>query len=138
MEFIYNNFKEFFKECNDFTLVNLLNEWKLYQEMIRVRCKNMSLQEVMTFLHVNNLNDHFPLFSIITEYALSIPLHTVDCERGFSHLNIIKTSLRNRLLIDNISHLLMIKIEGPLRENFNFDKAFEKWSTMAPRRCLQK
>jgi hypothetical protein len=50
----------------------------------------------------------FKLFKIVG----CIPVSTVDCERGFSRQNLIKTKLRNRLRHDHLDQLMRIAIEG--------------------------
>ena len=43
---------------------------------------------------------------------LIVPASTADCERGFSAVNRIKTSMRNRLKTDTLDRLLLIDLEG--------------------------
>lgn len=43
----------------------------------------------------------------------TIPCSTAECERGFSAMNIIVTDLRSTLLIQHVSALMFIKINGP-------------------------
>jgi len=42
-----------------------------------------------------------------------IPSSTVECERGFSHMNIIVSDTRSMLLASHVSSLLFIKLHGP-------------------------
>ena len=50
-------------------------------------------------------------------------LATADCERGFSLLKAVKTAVRNRLGYDVLNQLMMIMINGPELEHFDFDEA---------------
>uniref|UniRef100_A0A3Q2PD66 HAT C-terminal dimerisation domain-containing protein n=1 Tax=Fundulus heteroclitus TaxID=8078 RepID=A0A3Q2PD66_FUNHE len=43
----------------------------------------------------------------------TIPCSTAECERGFSLMNNICTDKRSSLMLSNISHLMMISINGP-------------------------
>ena len=43
----------------------------------------------------------------------TLPISTAACERGFSKMNIVSSSLRSHLLIEHISALLFISICGP-------------------------
>lgn len=43
----------------------------------------------------------------------TIPVSTAECERGFSAMNIILSELRSVMLIDHVSALMFIKIQGP-------------------------
>ena len=42
-----------------------------------------------------------------------IPVSSAECERGFSQMNLVCTSVRNRLLIERISNLLFVKLHVP-------------------------
>lgn len=57
----------------------------------------------------------------------------VECERGFSRQNLIKTKLRNRLNTCNLYNLMIISLEGPLANTFNFIEAFRRWSSRKQR-----
>lgn len=58
-------------------------------------CKNMTQKDLIEFMAVNEMHEQYSLISSAVEYAATIPLHTVDCERGFSSLNLMKTKIRN-------------------------------------------
>ena len=42
-----------------------------------------------------------------------IPCSTAECERGFSHMNIIVSDTRSNLTIPHVSSLMFIKLHGP-------------------------
>jgi len=42
-----------------------------------------------------------------------IPCSTAECERGFSHTNIIVSDTRSKLLVSHVSSLMFIKLHGP-------------------------
>ena len=42
-----------------------------------------------------------------------IPCSTAECERGFSHMNIIVSDTRSKLLVSHVSSLMFIKLHGP-------------------------
>ena len=42
-----------------------------------------------------------------------IPCSTAECERGFSHMNIIITDTRSKLLLSHVSSLMFIKLHVP-------------------------
>ena len=62
------------------------------------------------------------------------PVITAECERAFSSMKRIKTSLRNRLKTPTLDCLMRISIEGPPSTDFNFDKAADIWGGMRNRR----
>jgi hypothetical protein len=73
--------------------------------------------------------------SVLAKRLLTTPVSTVDVERGFSRMALLKTDLRNSLSDVSMQNLMMISLEGP-SEKFNYDEAFAKWSTMTTRRLL--
>ena len=42
-----------------------------------------------------------------------LPISSAECERGFSSMNLVHTSVRNRLAIETIQRLLFVKVNGP-------------------------
>jgi hypothetical protein len=45
---------------------------------------------------------------VAAERLLVSPVSTVDCERWFSRMNLIKTDVRNKLAIDNLENLMRV------------------------------
>ena len=56
------------------------------------------------------ISDLVPELSLLFERIVILPLCTVDCERGFSKLSIIKTKLRNRLEGPVLDRLMRISL----------------------------
>ena len=71
--------------------------------------------------------DMFPNLLKLAAVALTLPIHTSDCERDFSLQNSLKTSERNRLLPQRVDTLMLISAEGPPIESFNFEPAVRRW-----------
>ena len=86
----------------------------------------------MSFLWKIVFNSHqetFPNLIKLSKVAISIPVQTAICERGFSVQNIIKTSHRNRLAESAIHRLMTINIEGPPLAEFDPYKALVEFKT---------
>lgn len=62
--------------------------------------------------------DLYPLTNILS----LIPVRSAECERGFSLMNIIMCPLRCRLLIESVSALMFVNLNGP---------PLSKWNPMA-------
>ena len=62
--------------------------------------------------------------SVAAEHLLVSPVSTVDCERGFSRMNLIKTDVRNKLTIDNLENLMRVSLHDSDETTFQFNKAF--------------
>jgi len=84
-------------------------------------------------LHHNGL---FPNILTLAEIGLLLPYHTSDCERGFSLQNNIKTCHRNRLGAAVLNRLMLLVIEGPSIENFNFGQALGVYKSGKSRRLF--
>jgi hypothetical protein len=52
----------------------------------------------------------YPAVSVAAEHLLVSPVSTVDCERGFSRMNLIKTDVRNKLAINTLENLLKVSL----------------------------
>ena len=76
----------------------------------------------------------FPNFAVLASIALVIPVSTAECERCFSSMKRIKTTLRNRMETDTLDQLMRIANEGPKPEDFNFEKAADLWGSLRQRR----
>lgn len=87
------------------------------------------------FIYTNT--DAYPNLKILYEAALVCPCTSVDCERGFSQYNLIKTNHRNLLKITHVNQLAMIAIEGPALSVFDFKSAFEVWINKKDRRVFK-
>jgi len=96
---------------------------------------NKDSRELLTALvQQTSLQYIFPNLHKLAVIALEIPMSSADCERGFSALKRIKTRLWNRLSNRILNHLLMISIEGPMLEEFDFEKAADIWGAQKNRR----
>lgn len=81
--------------------------------------------------------DVYPVAAEAAERFLVVPVSTVDCERGFSKQNLIKTCLRSRMSVPMLDRLMRLSIEGSQVDAFPFDRAFKAWAAVKDRRILQ-
>ena len=70
----------------------------------------------------------------LVKIILVIPVQTATIERGFSLMQRVKNDWRSRLNPDTLSQLLMIRLNGPVIEQFNPEAAVMRWWTAGPRR----
>ena len=76
----------------------------------------------------------FPNLSIIIGLALTVPTHTADCERAFSAQNLIKTSKRSKMSESLLDDLLVIQLEGPGVQEFEYEAVLKVWRKIKKRR----
>jgi hypothetical protein len=108
----------------------LIKEWDSVK--IYLKCyKNTELEFIQLWKHILDNDETFsfnyPITTIILKIALIIPLSNAHVERIFSQQNLIKSKLRNQMNIDTLNNHLMILLNGPGIEDFDFEKAYEHW-----------
>ena len=79
------------------------------------------------------MQELFPHTLTLLSIALTIPVSSVDCERGFSKQNLIKTKMRAKLKTENVSTLMKISVDTPQMEEFKFHRAFVIWCSTKDR-----
>ena len=79
----------------------------------------------------------FPSLAHIASCLLVIPVHSADCERGFSAMGRIKTRLQTRLCNHSLNSLMFISIEGANLLDFDFGKVLQTWARACNRRLFQ-
>ena len=89
-------------------------------------------QEVFKFLQKNK--EAYPNLSVLLKVALTIPVTSVNCERGISRYAAIKTDTRNKLKVKSVEQLMTLSIEAVSYKKFKYDKAFEEWCQLKDRR----
>ena len=110
-------------------------EWQLYKHTV-VSDQNLADKtavEMMRLLSRQPLGTVFPNLAVLAKIYLLIPVSTADCERGFSALARVKTKSRNSLSTVMLNSLMLLAIEGPAPDKFDFDAAYEIWMEQ-PRR----
>ena len=65
---------------------------------------------------------------------LTIPATSAACERGFTHIKLVKSQQRSSLKENIVSDCLMIKLEGDFIKDFNPDASVQYWFDVIPRR----
>ena len=93
--------------------------------------KNFSTSSIQgmakKLLESEEAQEQFPQTLTLMTLALTLPISSVDCERGFSKQNLIKTNIRGKLKTENVSTLMKMSLDTPEIEKFNFHRAFILW-----------
>lgn len=82
-------------------------------------------------------SDAYSNINKLVKLSLTLPLSSAACERGFSHLNIIKTKYRSRLSHARLSALMHIHLSKKTTETFDPNPAVNLWMETADRRLKQ-
>ena len=75
----------------------------------------------------NEFGEIAGVFLLLVDLLLSIPAHSVECERRFSLLKLIKTDWRNRLTDDAVTDLMCISLDSADIKEFIPDPAIHLW-----------
>lgn len=74
----------------------------------------------------------------LARIAVTLPVNTAICERGFSAQNNIKSCLRNRIEENTLNRLMTIMVEGQQLSDFDFDEALRHWRSSKSRKIFTK
>ena len=66
--------------------------------------------------------------------VLTLPATSTACERGFSHMKLIKTDIRNSLSENTLSNGILIKLYSAPTDEFDPIPAIEYWLSLKERR----
>lgn len=80
----------------------------------------------------------FPDFVVLAKIALTIPVSSVPCERGFSTQNAIKTPSRANLADKSVDNLMRISMEGPSISNCKLDSLIQAAARNFNQRCNRR
>ena len=95
------------------------------------------MRDVLQMLLQNvTLKSMYPNLSTLAAICQVLPVTTVDCERAFSAMKRIKSRLRSTMKTKTLNHLLLISIEGPELDKFDFNRALQTWGKQKNRRIL--
>lgn len=115
-----------------------IEEWSVAKQTV---LQNMyprdSTKLLYKLLHQYH-KESFPNLLVLAKIALLLPLHTSDCERGFSAQNAIKTARRSRLEEGTLNTLMTMKCEGEPIGKQDYSQAIQVWKGKKDRRIVKK
>ena len=111
-----------------------MTEWHLLAHVIRQPVyQHLDMQGCLK--HVLHPYDNtYPNIVKLAAIGVTLPVTSVDCERGISGYNEVKTDARSSLSVMNVQTQLQLFLESPDIELFNFSRAFEIWNSRKERR----
>lgn len=116
------------------------HEWKLLKELVKLQGYPRDDMKALWKLIYQFHKDQFPNLVKLSALALTAPVHTAECERGFSVQNHIKSAFRNRLGEKRLDDLCTVSIEGPGIANCEdiCYEAFKIWKAKKDRRIFNE
>ncbi|XP_062389624.1 uncharacterized protein LOC134078010 [Sardina pilchardus] len=112
-----------------------VTEWMRLKQAGK-RLKASSVYDLVQIVNTSN-PDAYSNINKVVKLSLTLPLSSAACERGFSHLNIIKTKYRSRLSPARLSALMHIHLSKLTTETFDPKPAVDLWMETANRRLNQ-
>lgn len=80
----------------------------------------------------------FPATAFFANLYMIVPCSSVECERVFSHMNLVKNSKRNRMAVSTVDRNLLIKLDGKDPTHFyqteDAKQCIDRWNTSKQRR----
>jgi hypothetical protein len=111
------------------------NEYPGFKTIVATNYVEKNTQELLPLI-INDFSDVFPNIIRLIKIIYSISFSSVDCERGFSVQNLIKSKLHNSLSTKTLDMLMRLSIEGPESKDFGYDKAFIIWNKKCKRKGI--
>jgi hAT family C-terminal dimerisation region len=134
------NGNEFGKIIDKEKLIQEWNEVKYY--LWSYKNNNEEMNFIQLWKHIldtdKDFSFNYPTIILVVRIALLIPLSNAHVERIFSQTKLIKNNLRNKMQINTLDNHLMILLNGPVVQNFNFEKAYEHWKNKKIRRSINE
>ena len=110
---LLDQFKHFLPEVEV-----IKSEWPLLRSGIYELFSTQ--METLTWHQVNRrFRSEYPRILDLFDVILTIPATSTACERGFSHMKLIKSEKRSSMKEESLSNSLMIKLEGPSIKEFD-------------------
>ncbi|CAG8695888.1 4807_t:CDS:2, partial [Dentiscutata heterogama] len=119
--------KNHFPDCPLLTAMKILNpvEWSCFKNVVFSNFLTFFSQELLSIL-IWDYSDIFPNITKLVHITNSIPFSSVDCERGFSKQNAIKTCLQNSLNPFTLDAFMQISLEEESKK-MNWSKIYREW-----------
>ena len=108
-----------------------LREWDDIKDVVLAKRWPRDITSVLWSCIRSEYGSSYPNLIKLAHLALSSPVHTADCERGFSAQNHILTKLRNRLTAENQDLIMRVKL---FRGVYNIKAVVKHWEEEKDRR----
>ena len=112
-----------------------LQEWSTIKYIIFNNFRHLSPAELLT--EVTPMKEQFVNIVNLIEIASVLPVSSVECERGFSRQNLIKTKLRCKTSTDTLDQLMRIGLVGVPVKDFDPKPALRQWQSNRQRQVYQ-
>jgi len=95
-----------------------------------------TVQDLLTFIKVNNLIELYPYVDIALRMLLCTPSSNCSAERSFSALKRVKNYLRSTIGMERLNSLGMLNIESKLTNELQYDDIIDEFANQQARKKL--
>jgi hypothetical protein len=128
---------EHFGERHGIVKDECTSEYRQYKQLVVGSYPSLTLAEC-TKAVLSKYTDILPNMAQLLKIAITIPVSSVPCERGFSTQNRIISKFRTKINNDTLNDLMRISEDGPPQREFDFEKALLRWKSEKVRRIYQQ
>ena len=112
------------------------HEWTLLKSVVLQDQYPRDQFQMLWSLIYKYHKEMFPNLIKLAALAMTLPVHTADCERGFSLQNQLKSPERNRLSPERPNTLMTISVQGQDLKTFDFKASTIHWQKQKSRRIF--
>ncbi|XP_077991530.1 zinc finger protein 862-like [Glandiceps talaboti] len=126
---LVRHFRDILARRTEFNAGEVLGEWTGLKTVV---IDTLAVNPTLKFLDIwqlilrQELAEYSNVLSLL-KVVLLIPIHTSECERGFSLMGRIKTDWRAALNTQTMCQLMRIVLHRPTMEDFDPRNAIEMW-----------
>ena len=121
-----DNLATLLEHYTDVDVVAAKLEWMSMRGLLLQATSCSSKVFYQTFIHPSL--DTYPILGRMATIALTVPVTSVNCERGISTYNATKTDGRASLKVSSVEGLMNLNLNAPSVRDFPYDKAFQVWT----------
>jgi hypothetical protein len=117
----------------------ICSEYQRFKFTVKNSLYNKETSEIFEYFFINS--ESYPEIQILLEFAVCIALRSVECERVFSRMKLIKTPLRNQMKEKTLDSHLNISLNYFVferRTELLIFKAIEYWKSLSSRTFANK
>ena len=121
--------------CDEKT--NAISEWELLKieafQRKQLNNNSGSYEIYTSILKTPSLKEEIMNILVLLELMMTISVSTASCERGFSHMNNEKTSLRTGMRSDTLDDVMRINVDRTSVAEFDPLPVFKLWIKQGPK-----
>jgi hypothetical protein len=82
--------------------------------------------EILQLIYERNLIELFPNFRSVLKIYMTLPSTSLEAERNFSKLSILKDKFRSTMLEKRLNYLTVVSIQNDITESLSYDEAIRE------------